>query len=299
MAVAPPRPKGPPLNALRAFEAAARCGSFSAAADELCVTPGAVAQHVKALEAWAGGRLFTRRAQGVELTDVGSSVLPGFIAAFDALGEAVQVLRAQAAPDQIRVAALPSIAQLWLSPRLPAIRSAVPGITVSIAALESPPNLKREPYDLSLFLEAAPRSDRTIEICRDALFPVCAPSIARRLKTPADLAGETFLHDASWARDWDAWMRAADGADGTFGLGGIDTSGPVYSLYSLALEEARNGAGILIGHEPLVRTWLDTGALVAPFSPRVSLDHCLVVRTARTPLDSQPLSKIIEALSEI
>ena len=120
MTVSPPRPKGPPLNALRAFEAAARRGSFSAAADELCVTPGAVAQQVKSLEAWAGARLFLRHAQGVELTALGLDVLPGFVAAFDRLGEAAQALRSQAAPDTIGIAALPSIAQLWLSPRLPA-----------------------------------------------------------------------------------------------------------------------------------------------------------------------------------
>ena len=90
MAVSSPRPKGPPLNALRAFEAAARLGSFSAAGHELCVTPGAVAQHIKSVEAWAGGRLFVRRAQGVALTALGAGILPAFVTAFDHLGEAVQ-----------------------------------------------------------------------------------------------------------------------------------------------------------------------------------------------------------------
>lgn len=93
MAISPPRPKGPPLNALRAFEAAARLGGFAAAADELCVTSGAIAQHIKSLESWAGADLFERRSQGVRLTALGSAVAAQFSAAFDGLGEAVHSLR--------------------------------------------------------------------------------------------------------------------------------------------------------------------------------------------------------------
>jgi LysR family glycine cleavage system transcriptional activator len=98
MAVSPPRPKDLPLNALRAFEAAARLGGFAAAAQELGVTPGAVTAHVKTLEAQLGAALFERTARGVELNALGQRVLPGFIEAFDALGEAVQTLRLEAAP---------------------------------------------------------------------------------------------------------------------------------------------------------------------------------------------------------
>ncbi|EFO33384.1 HTH-type transcriptional regulator TrpI [Roseibium sp. TrichSKD4] len=126
MAVAPPRPKGPPLNALRAFEAAARLGSFSLAALELNVSPGAVAQHVKAIELWAGASLFERHAQGVRLNQIGERVLPDFEAAFDLLADASRKLRLAAAPSEIRIAALPSVAQLWLSPRLPKIRRVIP-----------------------------------------------------------------------------------------------------------------------------------------------------------------------------
>ena len=111
MSISPPRPKGPPLNALRSFEAAARHGSFTVAAAELCVTPGAVAQQVKSLEAWSSAKLFKRKAHGIELTALGSSLLPEFAQAFDGLGAAIQSLRSQAMPEQIRIAALPSVAQ--------------------------------------------------------------------------------------------------------------------------------------------------------------------------------------------
>ena len=271
-----PAPPGrPPLNALRAFEAAARHGSFTGAAAELCVTAGAVAQHVKALEAWAGAPLFVRRAQGVELTGLGQTVLPGFVAAFNQLSQAVQTLRAEEAPSHIRIAALPGIAQLWLSPRLPALRAAAKDVTISITALEAPPNLRREQFDLSVFIETEPDHPHVVELCDDVIFPVCTPALAGRLSAPSDLAHMVCLHDATWSRDWALW---AEGASPGVPL---EARGPVFSLYSLAVEEAKNGAGIVMGHEALVRALVEDGTLVAPFSHRLALRAKLVVGAAR------------------
>jgi LysR family glycine cleavage system transcriptional activator len=290
MPVAPPRPKGPALNALRAFEVAARLGSFAAASEELSVTPGAIAQHIKSLEAWAGAGLFVRHSKGVELTALGAGLLPAFTTAFDRLGEAVQSLRAQAAPKQVRIATIPSIAQLWLSPRLQALRSAAPDVTISVFAVETLPNLRREPFDLTIFIEDLPGDPDAIEICKEVIFPVCAPHLAARLREPADLAGMTFLHDASWSDDWNRWMRTACPAKS------IDTSGPVYSLYSLAVEEAKNGAGVLIAHESLLQPYLDSGALVAPFDGRVPLNRRLSVNLAPTNTSKHVLQPILDAL---
>ena len=112
MPVSPPRPKGPPLNALRAFEAAIRLGGFAQAADELCVTPGAISQHIKALEDWAEAPLFERRSQGVVPTEFGLSLAEPFATAFDSIGQAVRHLRSGAQQETIHIAALPSVAQL-------------------------------------------------------------------------------------------------------------------------------------------------------------------------------------------
>ena len=131
---------------------------LAAAAVELSVTPGAVAQHVKALEAWIGADLFERRSQGVALTAVGAAVADDLGSAFDRLGEAVIKMRRLAPGPEIRIATLPSVAQLWLSPRLPRIRQAVPEATVSVIATERPPNTLREPIDLTLFFEEEIRS---------------------------------------------------------------------------------------------------------------------------------------------
>jgi LysR family transcriptional regulator, glycine cleavage system transcriptional activator len=141
----------PPLNALKAFEAAARHESFAKAAVELGVTPAAVSHQIKALEEWLGSALFVRHAQRLQLTVPGKSAMPAFFKAFDALGLAVQELRVAAPRVQVSIAALPSVAQLWLAPKLLALREAFPNIRASIYALEEPPNFRREPFDLALF----------------------------------------------------------------------------------------------------------------------------------------------------
>lgn len=291
MTVSPPRPKGPPLNALRAFEAAARLGGFTKAAEELSVTPGAVAQHIKALEAWNGAALFERRSQGVRLTRLGTSVAEAFGVAFDRLGEAVQTMRSEAAPGRIHIAALPSVAQLWLSPKLPAIRAAAPDVAISVTALEHRPNMLREPFDLCIFFEDGPPEPDSIEIGQDVIFPVCAPSLLPHLLSPSDLKTMTCLHDSSWSSDWSIWL------ENVLPDKKLDTRGPAFSLYSLAVEEARNGAGILIGHELLLRDHLTAGDLVAPFEPRVSLDRRLTIALAPPAKTNPALNQVVNALA--
>ena len=286
MPISPVRPKGPHLNALRAFEAAARLGSFTAAADELSVTPGAVTQHIKSLEAWAEAPLFHRNARGVVLTPLAEELLPGFTKAFDQLGLAVQALRTRAAPDRLRVAALPSIAQLWLPPRLQNLRLMHPEISVSVVAMESAPSLMREPFDMTLFYDTAPLTTGQIEITRDRIFPVCAPDIAARLGSIVDLNSETLLHDAAWAGDWDLWLTAqSDGAK-------VVRTGTVHSLFSVALEEARHGGGVLIAHEALVQPLLDSGELVRPYSQSVDLPERIIAGTSRAFRRSPVFEKI-------
>ena len=286
MPVAPPKPRNLPLNALRAFEAAARLRSFVAAAEELGVTAGAGAAHVKSLEAEIGAPLFEREARGVGLTSLAEQVLPDFIAAFDALGAAAQRLRAEATPN-VHIAALPSIAQLWLSPRLPALRSSAPDIAVSITAMERPPNLKRVPFDLSIFYRPPGEG---LALDDDVIFPVCAPALASSLQEPKDLLSVTCLTDATWAGDWAAWMAKASP-----GLS-FAPRGPLFSLYALAVVEAVNGAGVLMGHEALIRDELAAGRLVAPFTTRVTLPRRLSIATMSKSRGRDAVARVVALL---
>lgn len=262
MPVKPPRPRLPSLNALRAFEAAARCESFVKAAEELGVTAGAVTQQIRQLEAWLGFPLFRRLAQRVELTEGARNALPKLTRGFDTLGQAIQDLRTGHEGRALTIAALPCIAQLWLSPRLAVLQAAFPELQISVSAMEQPPDPRREPHDLALFYlgpEALPIDALTLG--PDMILPVCAPALARTLTSVSDLARATLLHDAVWREDWRRWLAF------TGGIGTIDpTRGPSFSLYSLALDAALSGSGVLMGRMSLIAPHLRDGRLIAPFT---------------------------------
>lgn len=292
MSVSPPVPRLPSLNALRAFEASARLGGFAQAAAELQVTPGAVAAQIKSLEQEIGAALFVRHAKGVRLTATGERALPGFVAAFDQMGTAVRDLRRDAAPGKIHIAALPALAQLWLGPRLPTLRKKLPGIDISVTALETPPNLKRVPFDLCLFYcDTVPENG--IAFSGDALLPVCTPALARKLSQPSDLKEAICLTDTAWADDWRLW------ADHVLPGAGFAPRGPVFSLYALAVEEALNGAGVLMAHRALVAEQLAAGALVAPFSTSVPLHRQICLWSLPSSRANGAAGQVLQALREI
>lgn len=275
MPITPPRPKFPPLNSLRAFEAAARLSGIAPAAEELCVTPAAVSQHIKTLEAWAGTPLFERRSQGVRLTAAGEALAPHFERAFDQLGLAVAKLRSRAPQPSFNIAALPGVAQLWLPDRLPVLRPALSPVRLSVFAVETPPNLRRDIFDLSLFIRELSDSDRSndaiIILEEDLIFPVCTPGLAATLHEADDLSGHTLLHDAVWSDDWACWAQQTaitipEAADGLH-----------YSLYSIAIEEAKSGAGVLMAHQCLVERELRSGSLVRPLPGAAKTGKALVM----------------------
>lgn len=253
----------PPLNSLRAFEAAARHESFVRASEELGVSAGAVAQQVKVLENWLGTELFRRSRQGVRLTDDARSCMPKLVRAFDALGAAVDALRETTASAHVRIAALPSIAQLWLGPRLADLQSEFPDLTISVAALEEPPDFRREPYDLGLFfLTDDLPGVACVRMAEDVIRPMCSPGLVSDEHVPlapSDVCTHVLINDAMWQDDWPAWFATA----------GLDPAqllaGPTFSLYGLAVDSAVGGTGLIMGHDVLLDRHLKQGILKAPF----------------------------------
>ena len=281
----------PPLNALRAFESVARLGSFVGAADEICVTPAAISQQIKSLETWLGLVVFDRHAQGVTLTDAGRQAAPDLTRAFDLMTSSVFSLMRTAKPERVRFATLPSIAHFWLSPRLSALRKSIPNLEISVTTRQTPPNLKREPFDFSLFLEEPGKEVSSLCIAEDEIFPVCTPEIAERLKTPSDLMSEMLLSDETWFNDWNVWSTNFQ-SDLQ-----LDAPGSVFSLFGLALEEAKNGAGILIAHSFLVEDHLQRGELVAPFPDRVKLKEKLFLEVGQKAEGDPLINQIVDTLT--
>lgn len=266
------RQRIPPLNGLRAFEAAARHLSFVKAADELSVTPGAVSHQVKTLEAYLGVQLFRREARGIRITEAGQDALPVLRDAFDRLEQVSDRLDAHRTAGTLVVSAAPTFAGKWLVPRIEQFHDRHPEIEVRIDAAKRVVEFAREDVDVAVRfgtgdwpgLRAWPLFDRP-----DEIFPVCAPAGPGRtrppLRDPSDLAGQVLLH-ADWklgGRTWPSWpdWLAAAGVEGVDG-----TRGPRFTTWALAIQAAQAGDGVALGSRMLVETELAAGTLVRPFA---------------------------------
>lgn len=268
----------PPLNALRAFEAAARHGGFVAAAEELAVTPAAVSHQIKGLEEILGVPLFVRMHRAVELTSAGRALLPGLTDAFDRMARTVDdVVRQMDQSRPLTISASPSFAAKWLMPRLERFLARHPDYPVRIDADQRVVNLYAEDVDMAIRLSENPGDLETIPLFADRLFPVCAPVLRVALTAPSNLSRQTLIYDTLYEKTtgshgWVSWLARA-GAAGLRPLKELS-----YSHSTLCLDAAVRGQGVALGRGSLVEAELKGGALVRPFqvSSESTLRHYLV-----------------------
>jgi LysR family transcriptional regulator, glycine cleavage system transcriptional activator len=255
----------PPLNALRAFEAAARHQSFSRAAEEIHVTPAAVSHHVRALEDLLGARLFRRGARTLELTEAGSLLLPGVRDGFRLLNEAVARLRARNQVGALTVSASPSFAAKWLVLRLERFHERHAGIEIRVAASIELVDFSRDDVDIAIRYGRGVYPGLTSEfLIRNEVFPVASPALAAKIKAPGDLGRVTLIHDDTSDRDpavpdWRMWLKAA-GAEAVATEKGMRLS----NAY-LALEAALAGTGVALANSTIAASDIATGRLVRLF----------------------------------
>ncbi len=265
--------KLPPLRALQAFEAVARCGSVTDAARDLGVSPGAVSQHLRKLEEQLGLRLVERRGKGVELTAWGRTYQAGLEPAFEQLHAAQSALWRARTQSGLLVSTLSSVANRWLGPQLFDWQAAHPGTKVRLVGTESEPNLVDDAVDFRLSYGAAVRRfDQHALLFTDAAVPVCAPSLldSRALVEPADLL-ELPRIDIEWDARHGAPPRWVDWA-ASIGAQGRGTAGELaFSQSSAAIDAAVHGRGIVLGQIALIGDDLAAGRLVAPFDRRLPL----------------------------
>lgn len=258
----------PPLNALRAFEAAARHLSFAKAADELGVTPAAISHQVRLLEEHLGTPLFRRLTRRVLLTDAGQTALPLLTDGFDRLAEAVMRIRSRCASGPLTVSVAPSFAAKWLVPRLERFRAAHPDIDVRISPSMALTDFRRDDVDIAVrFGRGRYPGLRVDALFSESVTPLCSPKLLdgpHPLTRPADLEHHTLLHDDSAFAigpipDWPMWLRLA-------GCAHIDGGrGPRFGYAEHALQAAVEGHGVVLGRQSLARADLAAGRLVRPF----------------------------------
>jgi LysR family glycine cleavage system transcriptional activator len=278
----------PPLNSLRAFEAAARHMSVKRAAAELSVTPAAVSHQIRSLEDYLGVPLFRRQHRALELTDAARACLPKLREGFDCLVKAVDVLRAQKGMGMLTVSAPPSFGARWLMPRLHRFLAAHPEIDVRVSTRVRPASeygkgdvAERAAVDAWLadsdIAILYGRGDypgfKVDKLLPLTVTPICSPKLMsgeKPLTRPEDLRHHVLLHDETGnlydgESFWEVWFTAA-------GVSGIDTRhGTRFSHAVLAFEAAIEGLGVVATMPVLAAADLHAGRLVTPFALRAPL----------------------------
>lgn len=253
----------PPLNALRAFEVAARKLSFKEAAIELNLTAAAVGYQVRRLEGVLGTQLFHRLNRAMVLTDAGKMYLPVVQEAFDALSRGTKALSARKS-DRLVVVRIPwSLSTKWLVARLEGLRKHHPHLEVKVISTDELVDFSRDEVDIAVqYSKRIERRLHSVLLFGEQVFPVCSPALARGdrpLREASDLAQHTLLHDTMTDVTWPDWLRAADAADVE------SATGRMFSHSALAIDAALAGDGIALGRSPLVADDLAAGRLVRPF----------------------------------
>jgi LysR family glycine cleavage system transcriptional activator len=249
----------PYLNGIKAFEAAARNGSFATAAGELNVSPAAISRMVHLLEERLGIALFERKANRLALTPTGHAYQAGLTTIFDALANLTTQVTAQAGERVLTIGVGPTFAIRWLIPRLADFRKVEPDIEVrfTTGGVAAP---FADDWTCGITLGDGVWSGLIAERMFAAdLLPVCAPRIGARLKRVSDLSGPTLLRVAHADEDWPLWLKAA-------GALRIAAKGPKFEYYGQAIQAAADGVGVAMGIRPYIDDDLAAGRLIAPFA---------------------------------
>ena len=249
----------PPLNPLRAFEAAARHLSMSRAAQELHVTHGAVSHQVRSLEKALKVSLFIRDGNALQLSPQGSALLPTVTHAFSSIGEAVALLNSPSAEGNLVISGLPSVMTFWLIPRLDRFSKRLPGVRLKLIASKDERTLLAPDVDIWVTYGARSWPDRKAEVwITPYLFPVCSPALinAKPVRSVEDLRNHTLLHSDD-GREWGLWLEAAGSPELACGSRHIMSDANLATLAAihgngLALCDTLTGADLLAGGRLIV-----------------------------------------------
>ena len=261
----------PPLAALRAFDAAARNGSFTRAAKELRVTQSAISRQIARLEVDLGVSLFWRRNRSVGLTTEGLAYFNVVRRAFDQIHDATVQFTSVADDRTLRIKVPPTFAIRWLVPRLVRFHARHPQVDVQITTSHHPPDFERENVDAAIVwsIGAGPgwHADRLIG---DVLLPACSPKLLRGahpIRLPGDLAHHTLLHSVQRSDDWRLWLEPA-GATGLDWHGGLR-----FESSALMYQAAIDQLGVAMAQLAFIEDDLATSRLVAPFDLTVTTER--------------------------
>lgn len=246
-----------PLALLRAFESAGRMGSFRAAAHELGLTPSAVSHAVRKLEDQLGVSLFVRKGRSIALTTEGSVLLEMVSRGFEEIRQGLQTISTRSS-NLLRLHCAPSFATQWLSPRLKKFFASHPGLDIRLAANTTYADFADNEFDADI-VYGMPKQDgiEIISLGEETVTPMCAPALADRIHSPADLLDQMLIQSDNKLVRWTEWFRAND-------LRAPEPQGPRFDRSFLALAAAADGLGVALESTRLAERELAAGSLVRP-----------------------------------
>ncbi len=247
----------PPLDTLRAFEAAARSGSFSAAAEALNLTHGAVSRQVAKLEHWLGLRVFERQARGVALTPEGQRLFQRTQEAFSVFADSSDRWSEPRGTAVVRFSATPSVCSLWLMPRWQRLESGDPAVRIMLQVDHRKVDLEEEGIDLAIRCGRGGTPGRvSVQLFEEWCYPVASPELARAIGEgkPERFLDQPLIHDSD-AAGWRAWFNAQ----------GLDfrprANDRRFEDYNLVLDAAACGLGVALSRPPLAQAQVDAGRI--------------------------------------
>lgn len=249
----------PPLDTLRAFEAAARAGSFSAAATALNLTHGAVSRRIARLEGWLGLRVFERQARGIALTPEGQRLFQRTQEAFALIADTSDRWSEPRGPAVIRINSMPSVCSLWLMPRVARFEAGDPPLRIILLIDQRTVDLADQGVDLAVRCGRGMLPGRvSVKLFEEWCFPIAAPDLAKRIGSgaPERLLGVPLIHDSD-ASGWRTWF-AAHGLD--YRPRPQDRR---FEDYNLVLDAAACGLGVALARPPLAQAPIQSGRLLA------------------------------------
>ncbi|MEX3960547.1 transcriptional regulator [Trinickia symbiotica] len=272
----------PPLNAVRAFEAAGRHASFTKAATELNVTHGAVSRQVAILEEWLGTPLFRRTASQIVLTDAGRSYLAEATAVLDRLAIASMHVVDQVAPTSLTVNAPPTFTMRWLIARMSGFQRKRPDVDIRLTTSIAPVNFRENTYDIAIRGAREPLRDCvSMPFMTEIIVPLCHVDLLEggQLQHPADLARHTLINYVTEPYPWDEWLASA-------GVPDLKPAGQLkFEQMFFALQAATEGLGIVLAPLFLAIDDILAGRLCAPFGSLAARSRqYYVCMDHRTPL---------------
>ena len=256
------RPRLPPLNSLRLFEASARLLSFKNAAEELLLTPSAVSHGIQSLEDWLGAPLFIRTTKGLVLSEAGSTYIPIVRQALDLLASGSAKIVNKHRLGQLSISAAPTFGARWLLPRLHKFRELHPEIHIVIDTSHERAELSDAGVDLAIRMGRGNWQGIIADtLLAEEMVPVCAPSIRDRVRELADIEQAPPIHVTTASEDWAVWAAET-------GRPSPDPSkGFRFDTIHMAFQAACQGLGVAIGRKPLVTPELESGSLVEIWEP--------------------------------